>query len=123
MSTKWGHAPSYRHHKPSGRAFVVLKRRPIYLGKFDTPASRQAFARFTSLWHQLAAGERSLRARLTTADLQTPEAFDRFVAEQCPRVAAAGSPLVSTATPATLTILELVDRYWQHAEAFYRRHD
>lgn len=39
-------APSYRHHKPSGQAFVQLKRRRFYLGKHGTRESREAYTRF-----------------------------------------------------------------------------
>ncbi len=91
MSTRRGKAPSYRHHKPSGRAFVQLKRRRFYLGKHGTPASI--------------------------------EAYNRFLAEHCPAADGTPAPAVLAAIKADLTILELIDRYWQHAQHFYRRHD
>ena len=36
--------PVYRHHKPSGQARVRWQGREIYLGKFESPESRQRFA-------------------------------------------------------------------------------
>ena len=37
--------PSYRHHKASGNAFVELGGKRIYLGRFDTPESREKYHR------------------------------------------------------------------------------
>ncbi|MBC7821556.1 MAG: hypothetical protein IAG10_32120 [Planctomycetaceae bacterium] len=36
--------PVYRHHKPSGQARIRWQGREIYLGKFESPESRQRFA-------------------------------------------------------------------------------
>ncbi len=40
--------PKYRHHRGSGQAFVQIKGRRYYLGKFNTPASKEAYARFVA---------------------------------------------------------------------------
>ena len=40
MSNATLRIPSYRHHKPSGQAVVTLGGRDIYLGKYNTAASR-----------------------------------------------------------------------------------
>ncbi|NNJ26479.1 tyrosine-type recombinase/integrase [Alienimonas chondri] len=37
--------PSYRLHKPSGQARVILAGEHIYLGKYGTPESKEAYAR------------------------------------------------------------------------------
>ena len=37
--------PTYRHHKPSGRARVTINGRDIWLGKWNTPESRAEYAR------------------------------------------------------------------------------
>jgi len=37
--------PSYRLHKPSGQARTIINGRHIYLGKFNSPESRQRYAR------------------------------------------------------------------------------
>jgi integrase len=36
--------PSYCHRKPTGRAFVKVSGRFVYLGPYDSPASRDAYA-------------------------------------------------------------------------------
>lgn len=51
--------PSYRRHKPSGQAVVTLNGRDIYLGKWNTRASRAEYERLIGEW--LAAG-RSLQS-------------------------------------------------------------
>jgi integrase len=47
--------PSYRLHKASGQALVVIHGRAHYLGKHGTRASREAYARVIAEW--AAAGE------------------------------------------------------------------
>ena len=37
--------PKYCLHKPSGRAFVILDGRFVYLGKHNTPESRDEYDR------------------------------------------------------------------------------
>ena len=91
MSTRRGKAPSYWHHKPSGRAFVQLKRRRIYLGNHGSETSI--------------------------------EAYNRFLAEHCPAAEGSQPPAVLAPIKREPTIVELIDRYWQHAQHFYRRHD
>ena len=39
------HLPKYRHHKGSGQALVVIKDRRIYLGKYDSPESKETYHR------------------------------------------------------------------------------
>ena len=46
--------PSYRRHKPSGQAVVTLNGRDIYLGPWNTKASRAEYDRLIGEW--LAAG-------------------------------------------------------------------
>ena len=77
------HVPSYRHHKPTGQAVVTLSGRDLYLGKWSTRASRDAYDRLIGEW--LANG-RSLP--------QTAE---------------------------TLTVADLVLRYWRFATSYYRK--
>jgi hypothetical protein len=40
--------PRYRHHKGSGQAFVQIKGKRHYIGKWDTPASKEAYSRFVA---------------------------------------------------------------------------
>ena len=44
MSRKNGHVPAYRLHKPSGQARVIVNREHIYLGKFGSAESREAYS-------------------------------------------------------------------------------
>jgi integrase len=43
-------APSYRLHKPSGRAVVTIGERDIYLGNHGTTASRREYKRVIAEW-------------------------------------------------------------------------
>ena len=42
--------PKYRLHKGSGQALVQLDGRRIYLGKYDTPESHEAYNRVIAEW-------------------------------------------------------------------------
>jgi integrase len=42
--------PTYREHKPTGRAVVTLSGKDIYLGKFGSPESRAEYNRRVSEW-------------------------------------------------------------------------
>ena len=42
--------PSYRRHKPTGQAVVTIDGRDIYLGKFNTAASRAEYNRLIAEW-------------------------------------------------------------------------
>lgn len=42
--------PSYRRHKPSGQAVVTLDGKDIYLGRWDTQASHDAYERVVGEW-------------------------------------------------------------------------
>lgn len=50
--------PSYRLHRPSGRAVVTLSGRDVYLGIHGSPESRDAYSRVVAEW---LAGGRHLR--------------------------------------------------------------
>jgi integrase len=54
--------PSYRLHKPSGQARVIVNREHIYLGKYGSAESREKYAR--------------LIAELASADKQAPQTAD-----------------------------------------------
>lgn len=58
MSTE--KTPSYRHHRASGQAVVTLNGKVHYLGKHETPDSRERYDRLVGEW--LSAG-RTLRAQ------------------------------------------------------------
>lgn len=89
--------PSYRHHKASNQAFVILYRQDgsqetVYLGVYDTPESREAYARVIS-------GERPAGGRPREA-VEPP------------------SPPVPT-----LTVSDLASRFLAHAGRHYRHKD
>jgi hypothetical protein len=48
MSSKTVSVPRYRHHKGSGQAFVQVNGRRHYLGKWDTPQSKERCAAYVA---------------------------------------------------------------------------
>jgi hypothetical protein len=50
MSNASPRIPSYRLHKPSGQAVVTIDGRDIYLGKFNSAASRTEYNRLIGEW-------------------------------------------------------------------------
>jgi len=82
--------PTYRLHKASGQAVVVLNGTSIYLGPFDSPESRARYDRVV--------------ARYLT-DRAEPG-----------HPAARGRP---GAVPGELTVSEMVLRYWTFAKGYY----
>ncbi len=74
--------PSLRLHKASGRAYVVLSGKAVYLGPYGDPGVQRSYQQAIAEW--LAAGR------------QLP------------------------ADPDTITIKELIARFWIHAEQYYR---
>jgi integrase len=87
--------PSYRFHKGSGQAVVVLDGRSIYLGKWDTPESKAEYERVIAEW--LAN-----RRRLANPQPSSP-----------------GLP----STPSQLSVTELIVSFWEHAKVHYRHPD
>jgi integrase len=83
--------PSYLVHSRSGRAFTIIDRRQIPLGKADTPESRDRFDKVRAEW--LANGR------------------------QLPQVRPAGSmPL-----PTGPTVAMLLDGFWRYAQVYYSK--
>ena len=50
MSNATLRIPSYRHHKPSGRAVVTIDGRDVYLGDWNTASSRREYKRIVAEW-------------------------------------------------------------------------
>ena len=86
--------PGYLLHKASGRAMVVIDGRFIYLGQHGTQASRDQYDRVIGEW----IGRGRQTPDLTKVDKETPEVNGVIVAE-------------------------LVDAFWEHAQAYYRPRD
>jgi hypothetical protein len=82
--------PSYRLHKASGNAVVVLAGRSVYLEKFGTPESQDEYRRVLAEWLD---GQR--------------------------RASPASPPAPPPAAPRDLTVTELCVAYWRHVEAYY----
>lgn len=91
--------PSYRLHKATGQAVVVLRGRSVYLGRFGSPESRAKYDRVIA----------------------------RFLADRAdPDHTTPDVPSRQTVGPAAnrggdLFVSELVLRYWTHAKAYYRK--
>ena len=50
MLTRPRRTPSYRLHKPSGQARVIINGEHIYLGKYGTPESYDRYDRLVAEW-------------------------------------------------------------------------
>ncbi|HZL37862.1 MAG TPA: site-specific integrase [Tepidisphaeraceae bacterium] len=70
--------PKYCRHKPTDRAFVRIGGRAVYLGKWNTQASRDEYARVIGEW--IAQGRRALPAHTPDAPvgLTITELIDAF---------------------------------------------
>ncbi len=80
--------PPYRHHKSTGRAVVYIDRRSIFLGKYDSPESRQKYAEIVS---KITSGEPvPMSSKVTTREpvrRSIAALCLRFVAEKLPNYA------------------------------------
>lgn len=85
--------PAYCHHKASGRAFVRLDGKRIYLGKYNTQESRDAYDRAIGEW--ISQG-RQLPPTPTPVDSEAP---------------------------GRLTVSTVISRFWKHAQAYYVKPD
>jgi hypothetical protein len=81
--------PAYCHHKSDGRAVAYIGRKSVYLGKYNSPESRQ---RYGELLARLARGE----SAEATGTAPQPVAHSvgklclKFTTEELPRYADAG---------------------------------
>jgi integrase len=87
--------PQYRHHKASGRAFVAIRGRRVYLGKHGTADSR---AKYELELIKL----RVARQPLFAAEIRS------------------GNGDVAAAESGQLSLCELLLAYWRHAQSYYR---
>jgi len=85
--------PSYRLHKPSGRAVVTIAGQDCYLGAHGSCESREAYDRLVAEW--LASG----------------------------RASAASRPADARSSSGGISIVEVVAAFWRHAQLYYRRPD
>lgn len=82
--------PSYSLHKPSGQAVVKVRGRSFYLGKHNSPESREAYARIVA---DILAGR----------PVQKPQ----------PRVAEAKPPEPG------ISVAQLAERFQKHTQSYY----
>lgn len=79
--------PPYRHHKSTGRAVVYVNRKSVFLGKYDSPESRQKYAEIIS---QITSGDLTagMSSGMSTAEKPAKRSVSslclRFVAEKLP---------------------------------------
>lgn len=93
MPRKAPAVPQYKLHKASGQAYVQIGKNRRYLGVWETPASKEAYARFLAEWAVRPLPEPSSAA------------------------------LPSGLGPSELTVAELGAHFWTHADAYYRGAD
>ena len=70
--------PSYRRHKPTGQAVVTIKGRDIYLGKWNTAASRAEYDRLIA---EFLANGRQLRDEVDTTVVEVINTYRKFAAQ------------------------------------------
>ncbi|NQU25809.1 MAG: hypothetical protein HQ567_31360 [Candidatus Nealsonbacteria bacterium] len=76
MPKKSRHTPSYRLHKSSGQARVIIDGEHIYLGNYDTPASREKYHRLIAEW--LTAGQSTLSTGANSG-VQVPVTINELI--------------------------------------------
>lgn len=84
--------PSYRHHKGSGQAFVQVRSKRYYLGKYGSSKSRERYRRFLAELEAAAVPE-----------------------------AAASQQRRSPIRPHSITLVEMTAAYRRFAQGYYRK--
>jgi hypothetical protein len=75
MSATLVSVPKYRHHKGSGQAFVQVHGHRHYLGKWDSPQSKERYARFVA---ELAVSPTPQPTTTPVAELTVVEVADAY---------------------------------------------
>ncbi len=80
--------PSYCLHKPSGQAVVYVGKKAVYLGRHDSPESRQAYGELLS---RLAADVLVDKLKITPPGraVTVSELCLKFVTDELPRFSVA----------------------------------
>ena len=97
--------PTYRLHRPSGRAVVTMNGRELYLGAHGSAESRAAYDRVVAEW--LAAGRVAAPAILAAVPAVT-------ISRPAEPAAVVGCGY---------TVDELLLAFLEHARTYYRRPD
>ena len=61
--------PRYRRHKATGQAVVRLQGRDIYLGKYGSAASKEAYSRFVAAWSDNGGRPVALQHAITVVEV------------------------------------------------------
>jgi integrase len=99
--------PSYRLHRASGQAVVVIKGKSVYLGKWNTPASHAAFRQVVAEW--LSQKTAALPSQPTVNSTATAGALANGTALDIDNI--------------DLRINELIVAFFEHAIKYYRHAD
>ncbi len=67
MPKRNGHVPSYRLHKPSGQARVIVNGKHVYLGTYGSPESRENYARVIA---QMNSGQEAAPCATRSPDMR-----------------------------------------------------
>ncbi|MCA9027502.1 MAG: hypothetical protein KDA86_19995 [Planctomycetaceae bacterium] len=67
--------PSYRHHKPTGQAVVTINGRDLYLGKWNSAASRSEYDRLIA---EFLANGRRLQSDADGTVVEVLNAYRKF---------------------------------------------
>ena len=97
--------PKYARQKSSGLAYVKINGKRRYLGPYDSPESRTAYDRLIA----------ELVADRSAAENPAPSPKPR------PKLKPASRPQYVAPPPRPIPISEVVLRYFEHAEAYYRK--
>jgi integrase len=98
MSDRSPSLPKYRHYKPKNLAVVRIDGHDHYLGRYDSPESREKYWRLVSEWN-------------LTGVRPKPEAKGQ------------DDPAAADPPAAPLTVAELILAFWKHGETYYRHAD
>ncbi|QDT16605.1 tyrosine-type recombinase/integrase [Alienimonas californiensis] len=103
--------PSYRLHKPSGQARVILAGKHHYLGAFGAPESKEAYARLIA--------ERFLAPGPAADCSNAPDTPDSGVATGAASGVSGG--VSQSPVPRRRSVNDLMVAYLDHAEGYYAR--
>lgn len=85
MPARSSFVPKYCLHKPSGRAYVRIRGKVVYVGDYGSDESKQQYGRLVA----------------------------EFTANPAPNVTANATEKI--------TVVEVIDAYWLHAQCYYRK--
>jgi integrase len=78
MSSKTVSVPKYRHHKGSGQAFIQVNGHRHYLGKWNSPESKEAYSRFVAELAACPLAATSLPLTTPASQLAVVELADAY---------------------------------------------